>query len=197
MKKLLFTLVSLLSLLVMTTGAVFAAPLKDGVLSLLEVRNDKAGGVILVFNVSGEFSKSELKNGIVFFGDEKYELNCNLEGTVLTCTTSRATAGQYVTVNLAGFIFWTFVPEAAGIPASIGPTEYCYGVYDLYYDEGTGDYWKQFDTYCQEAPANYGDILDDFYNPDYGDYYDYEFLPSSPGCFDPVSEDAYYYICGS
>lgn len=194
MKKLLFTFVILLSMLVATTGSAFAAPLKDGYLTLVEVRNDTYGGVIFVFSIVGELSEKELKNGVIFFEDVKYGLHCKSENSVLTCTTSQATAGHNVTVNVGGFIFWTFIPEKG--PAT--PSQYCYGVYDVYYNEDSMEHsWQQFDTHCQDAPANYGDLLEDFENPDFGYPSDYEFLPDEPGCFDPVNVDAYYGVCPS
>lgn len=198
MKKLLFTLIILLSMLMTATNSASAAPLKDGYLTLVEVRNDRYGGVIFVFSIVGELNEKQLKNGIVFFGDEKYGLHCKSENSVLTCTTPQATAGHQVTVNLGGFLFWTFVPEKGPATPS-QPSQYCYGVYDVYYDEGSQtNSWQQFDTHCQDAPANNGDLLEDFYNPDFGYPSDYEFMPSSPsGCFDPVFAEAYYGPCPS
>lgn len=197
MKKSLFTLITLLSLLVLTTSVVFAAPLADGYLELREVRNDPNGAVIFVFDVVGEFSKSDFKGSFLTFGDNRFPLGCNLDGSVLQCTTSRAAGGQNVTLNIGGFIFWTRVPEK-GIGESSASSEYCYGVYDVYYNEDAQEHsWQQFDTYCQDSPANYGDILEDFENPDFGYPSDYEFLPNDPGCFDPIVDDAYYGLCPS
>jgi len=199
MKKILFTSIVVLSLLALPTGTAFAAPLADGYLILREVRNDADSSVIFVFDVVGEFSSSDFKNGFVFFGDEKFPMGCHLEGSVLQCTTSRATAGEYVTVNVGGFIFWAFVPERGTGDDTNAPSEYCYGVYDVYYiEEGEGmNVWQQFATHCQDSPANFGDTLQDFYNPDFGYPSDYEFLPNSPGCFDPVNINAYYGVCPS
>lgn len=153
MKKVLFTFFALLALLLMSTGTAFAAPLQDGYLVLLETRNDSAGGVIFVFEVMGEFTKKELRNGFVTEGDNKYPMHCNLDGAILQCTTSRATAEKNVTINLNGFIFWTYVPNA-----SAEPTQYCYGVYDAFWDEEEDGYaWEQFTTYCQDVPASLGE----------------------------------------
>lgn len=197
MKKIFFTILSLIALLTLSTGTAFAAPLADGYLILREVRNDANGGVIFVFDVVGDFSKSDFKNNFVFFGDEKFPMGCHLEGSVLQCTTSRATAGKYVTVNVGGFIFWAFVPERGGAEASES-SEYCYGVYDIYYEENEETHsWQQFETHCQNAPANYGDLLENYENPDFGFPSDYEFMPNDPGCFDPVNVDAYYGVCPS
>ena len=193
MKKVFFTGLVLLTLLALLTGTVAAAPLADGVLTLIEVRNDRGGAVILVFYFSGEFSKSQLRGGRVIVDGESFGLSCSqVSDETIQCTTTRRAGGHNVVVNLAGFNFWVFVPAARGGTA---PSQYCYGVYDVYFDsESESVFWGQFDTHCQDSPANFGDVLPDFYNPDYQDYNDYEFMPGSPaGCFDPVDEDAYYY----
>jgi hypothetical protein len=156
MKKIVYVLMTLFSLLVIITGTVFAAPLKDGQLNLREVRNDSSGGVIFIFDVAGEFNKQELKKGTVFFGDEKYDLNCKLEDNVLTCTTSRKTAGQYVNVNIDGFVFYARVPETPNTQKSTQP--YCYPVLDL--NEGpNGNVWNEIDEHCQNASASNGEII--------------------------------------
>jgi hypothetical protein len=194
MRKFLFMCVILLSLLTLVTSTVFAAPLTDVVITLVGVRNDAGGNVIFIFNVSGEFSKPRLNGTVNVQGeDANYGLYCSLvSDDTLQCTTSRKTGGRNVVVYLEGFVFWTFVPESSA-PAA---TQYCYNVYDTYSDEQTeSGYWASFTIHCQDAPADFGDVIEE-YNPDYGDYYEYEFLPSSPGCFDPVVENAYYYMCG-
>lgn len=189
MKKILFTGLVLLSLLAMSTGAALAA---GASVSLVEVRNDSGGGVIFVFKVSGEFSKSELNNGYVQVqGGDNYGLYCNqVDESTVQCSTSKKTGDQNVAVNFGGSTFWIFVPPAR---SSGVQSQYCYGVYDVYYysDEEPGLYWKMFDTYCQNEPASYGDSLENYYNPDFDEYYSYVFLPESPSCADKV-EDAYY-----
>lgn len=184
MKKLLFTFITLFSLLVMTTSVVLAAPVTDGYLELREVRNDPNGSVIFVFDVIGEFSKVDFKGSFLTFGDNRFPLDCNLDGSVLQCTTSRATGGQYVTLNIGGFIFWTRVPERSiGDTSSSG--EYCYPVMDLV--EGSeGEEWEQFDTHCQDTPANYGDTLLYFTEAIF------KLMPGSPVCSPSQSSDAFY-----
>ena len=192
MKKFLFTLFTLLVLLTIGTSAVFAAPLKgNGYLILFEVRNDSGGGVIFLFEVVGEFTKKELRNGFVYEGDNKYTMHCNLDGDILACTTSRATAGDYVNIYLNGFSFYARVPETGPAESAV-PTEYCYGVYDAFWDDGYA--WEQFATHCQDAPANLGDDIN-VYNPEYQDSYDYFFMNGSPACFDPIFIQAYYPTC--
>jgi len=189
MKKLIFTGLLLLSLLAGTVKTVFAL---DGLIFLEETRNDPGGGVIFVFSFSGEFSDSYFK-GFVTVGDEKYPIDCNVvaEGLV-QCTTSRAVAGRNVVVQVGEFIFYTFVPEG-GFQRSTGTTTYCYNVYDVYFiEDEERNVWLPFDVHCQDVLAVNGDLLENFYNPDYMDFIDYEFMEQSPSCFDPVTEEAYY-----
>jgi hypothetical protein len=184
MKKSLFTFITVLSLLILTTGTVFAAPLADGYLLLREVRNDAGGGVIFIFDVVGEFSKSDFKGSFLTFGDSKVPLDCKVESSTLYCTTSRVTAGQYVTLNIGGFIFWARVPDRSG-EGSTSSDGYCYPVLDLV-EEGEGEAWEQFDTHCQDTPANYGDTLI------YFSEVFFELMPSSPFCTPSQSGDAFY-----
>lgn len=188
MKKFIVTVFMMLGLLVGSVKTVYAL---DGLLTLEETRNDPGGGVIFVLTYTGEFPSSYF-TGFVTEGGNKYPIDCHVEGNVVTCTTSRAVAGKDVVLYIGDFIFWTFVPEGGFRPS--GSTTYCYNVYDYYSDESEeSTQWLPFDTHCQDIPAENGDILENFYNPDYNDYYDYEFMEQSPSCFDPVYEDAYYY----
>jgi hypothetical protein len=194
MRKILSTSFVLLALLALATGTVSAAPRADGMITLLEVRNDATGGVIFVFSVSGEFVKNKMNGTVDIQGDDsRYGLHCSLASEdTIQCTTTRKAGGHNVVVYLNGFVFWAFVPAVSG-PVS---TQYCYNVYDTYFDsQNEVGYWAAFTVHCQDAPANFGDI-ENIYNPDYSDFSDYEFAPSSPSCYDPVVEDAYYYFCG-
>lgn len=210
MKKTASVLLVLALLLSLTVQTVLA----QGILELLEARNDARGGVIFVFRFNGDFNKNDFKGGQVFFGDMKFPMNCNIadpEEGILQCTTSRKVAGHNVQINLAGQVFWAFVPVRSG---GGGGSQYCYGVYDwLPEGEGSGQPeeeveplngtgltdWVRFDTYCQDAPANVGDLLSNYYNPDWNDYFDYIFLLESPGCegMNPLYENAYFYNCES
>lgn len=211
MKKTASVFLILLLMLALTVQTVLA----QGYLELIEARNDAGGGVIFVFRFTGEFNKNDFKGGQVFLGDNKFPLNCNIADPVegiVQCTSSRSVAGQNVQINLAGQVFWAFVPARSG---SGGGTQYCYGVYDWLPgedSEGEGQSeefeplngiplsdWFRFDTYCQDVPANVGDVLSNYYNPDWDDYFDYTFLLDSPECefLNPQSEDGYYYVCES
>ncbi len=201
MRKVLFTGLVLLSLLALVTSTVSAAPNAGGLITLVEVRNDRDGNVIFVFNVSGEFPETRLNGSVQVQGeDANYGLYCSrVSDDTIQCTTSKKTGGRNVVVYLAGFIFWAFVPESSGpLPGSAGPTQYCYNVYDVYdefdqSEEYVGTFWASFTTHCQDAPANYGDIIENIYYPFYDTISDYEFMPENPSCFNTINEDAYYY----
>lgn len=185
MKKIQFRFMVLLSVLAVLVS-IAAVPMAGSAISLIEVRNDPLGGVIFVFSVNGKLSKSELKGFVqVQGGDANYSLGCNqVDESTVQCTTSKKAGGNNVVVTFGGSTFWTYVPEAA--------TPYCYNVYDYPPGPFSPDIYA-FTTQCQRVPASYGDMLIDFYNPDWGGYFDYEFLPESPVCYNDILEDAYYY----
>jgi hypothetical protein len=113
-------------------------------------------------------------------GGGDYDLYCSqVDDETVRCTASKKVYGKVV-VMFGGSTFWTSVTEYTG------PSNYCYNVYD--YD--TSFTWKNYGTHCQENPAEYGDTVP-WYNPDWDEYYDAEFLPEY-GCAGIV-EDAYYY----
>jgi len=191
MKKMRFVWI-LFSLVIFLTSLA-AAPLAGSAISLVDVRNDAGGGVIFIFNVSGEFSRSELKGFVEVQGeDANYDLYCTQkDDTTVHCTTSRKTGGQNVVVTFGGATFWAYVPEVAAL------TQYCYNVWDwpiAFGNEGeiSGAFfpYEIQATHCQNSPANYGDIVN-IYNPVWESSWDYEFLP---GCLGVV-DDAYWFAC--
>jgi len=192
MRKWLLTFVLVFSLLVSQATSASAAPLADGLITLRETRNDASGNVIFVFNFTGDFSKSDFKGGIVFFGDKKFPLDCNLvEEGVVQCTTSRAVGGQNVVINLAGFIFWTFVPERAASVATTSSSEYCYDVFDYQTDNETDFFWVPIGVHCQDMPATDGDEIE-------YDTFPYEFWSVISDGYCGVngnSESGFFQIC--
>ena len=197
MKKVASILVVLGILLSMSVQAVFAA--QQGTLELIEARNDRGGGVIFIFRFSpNDFTRSNFKDGRVYFEDSSLKLNCNItdetEG-VLQCTTSRAAAGKNVRINLAGFYFNASVPLRNGSGGGSANSETCYNVYDLF-ENPQGASWEAFDVHCPGSSPSVGDTLPDFPDP-WGGNRDYDFRDESPsGCFGAVTEDAYYAQCG-
>ena len=181
MKKMRFVWI-LFSLVIFLTSLA-AAPLAGSAISLVDVRNDVGGGVIFIFSVNGEFSKSELKGFVEVQGaDANYDLHCTQkDATTVHCTTSRKTGGHNVVVTFGGATFWAYVPEAA--------TLYCYPVYDYVYSNFLE--WQLIGNNCQSSPAQNGDIIN-FYN-DYGwdQWYDYEYM--DPSTLECVNFGAGYY----
>jgi hypothetical protein len=80
------------------------------------------------------------------------------------------------------------------VPEGVAPTQYCYNVYDVpsTFDGVSLMPLVAFTEHCQDAPANYGDMLNNFYNPDLDQSFDYMFRPESQICFEPIVENAYY-----
>lgn len=170
MKKFFATGLILLSLLVITTGTVFAG----SALSLIEVRND-GGGVTFVFRVTGEFSRNELKGFVQVQGGDSYPLSCvQQDETTVVCHASGKAGGQNVVVEFGGADFWTFVPERRAEVVS----SWCYALYDL--TEEAEDGWVQFAEHCMDREAVEGDTFVT-YNP-YKDEEDwtYYYLYNAP-----------------
>jgi hypothetical protein len=189
-RKVLFTFLVLCFMLVTTAGDALAA---NGLLTLVEVRNDPLGGVIFVFEVSGEFGRHELRNGTVHVqgADGDYGIHCNrVSEDTLQCTTTQKVAAKYVWLNLAGFIFWTYVPEKPAPVLPQGPSQYCYIVYSLEWDQQENTYWKEVDVHCQDVPAQEGDTIEYENSP-------YEFFYNSPSCFNtkPAPGEGYFEGC--
>lgn len=197
MKKFTSVFLALVALFALTVTPVLAA---SGNLTLRETRNDRGGGVIFVFEYTGEFTDADFKGGSVLLNGQYYPLDCNIvEGEgVVQCTASRALAGERVQVFLAGFTFWDKVPESRGFGG--GSETYCYNVYDWdFHSESESLIWVDFADHCQDAPANYGDIIDGYTPPWFsGGPFEYEFMPGSPSCdffSNSVDEDAYIGDC--
>lgn len=162
MKRLLFSTVILLTLLVLPTGTVFAG----SAIELIEVRNDY-GGVTFIFRVTGEFSKDELASGFVQVeGGDDYPLYCSQQDAeTVVCHTSKKAGANSVVVGFGGARFWTDVPEAI--------TEICYSVWD--WDlPSPSDYWQYQGDHCQPQRANDGDAIL-FYSPYWENTYTYYF----------------------
>jgi len=155
MKKMRFVWI-LFSLVIFLTSLA-AAPLAGSAISLVDVRNDAGGGVIFIFNVSGEFSRPELKGFVEVQGaDANYDLHCTQkDATTVHCTTSRKTGGHNVVVTFGGATFWAYVPEVAPTQSPAQPTQYCYSLWD-YFEYPA---WVDYGPFCQDTPAQDGDVI--------------------------------------
>ena len=150
MKKVLFTSLFLLSMLVSLVGTANAAPMASKAATLVSVDYGYKGP-ILTFQVTGKFSRAELKGTLHMQGGADYRLYCTqVDKTTVTCTTSKKVAGVNVSLSWGGFTFWTYIPNA---PAP----QYCYGVWDWW--EFTDNQWTDFGPHCQKTPAIEGDII--------------------------------------
>ena len=176
MKKQLFAVMLVLSMLAMFAGTAAAA----GTATLVSVSHGE-NGPVFTFSVNGRFSKSELKGTLHVEGGRDFDLHCTqLDDTTVKCTTSAKVSGVNVSFSWGGSTFWTNVPEAP---------VFCYGIYDWNFPDMTA--WQQYGTHCQENRATYGDIIS-WDNPDWGDS-PYVFLPESPVCPFYQPGDGYYF----
>jgi hypothetical protein len=185
MKKQLIAVVLVLSMLSAFAGTAAAAPLAVGVVNLVEVDFVWGKGPVFTFSVSGDVSKSDLKGSLHVEGGGDYVIHCvKVDAETVKCTGPQKVANVNAVVTWGGSTFWTYVP---------GPrTNFCYDVYDWNYP-GPYTTWVNFGSYCQEEPANYGDMII-WYNPGWDDTFLYIFEPESLPCFDEdVIGDAYYY----
>jgi hypothetical protein len=189
MRRHLFTILVLLSMLMMLVG-VAAAPMASGTATLVSVEYVPSKGPVFTFTVSGKFSRSKLKGTLHVEGGANYGLYCTqVDNVTVKCNTSQKVSGVNVALSWGGFKFWTYVPEA---PAP----KYCYSVWDWW--EFTNYEWTDFGPYCQDTPANEADIIlynvpdpggsfesfAEFYQEDVSDY-----CPSTV----PYHGPAYYY----
>lgn len=187
MKKRFFVICLALAMLAMFTSTVFAAPSAGSALSLVSATAG-LNGTVFFFKVSGEFSGAHLKGSTHVEGGEDYGLDCRqVDGETVRCTASRNVQGN-VTVMFGGSVFWTYIALF---------TQYCYSVFDW---DITITYWQYIGNNCQGFPAEYGDVIEDYYNAYWDEDYDYEFMPNSPDTLvncglslPPRSGDAFYY----
>lgn len=190
MKKKLFVICLVFAMLAMFTGTVFAAPSAGSALTLVSATAGM-NGTVFIFKVSGEFSGGHLKGSAHVEGGEDYGLDCRqLDDETVRCTASRNAQGN-VTVTFGGSTFWTYVAPFTR------PTSFCYNVFDW---DLTLTHWQYIGDNCQDVPAQYGDVIEDYYNVYWEWSFDYEFMPYSPetwlhcGASIPSqSGDAYYY----
>lgn len=178
MKKYLFTIIIILSMLAMFTGTVAAA----GNVKLVSVIFVPGKGPVFTFEVSGEYSNADLKGALHVVGGADFDLHCTqVDSSTVKCTSTKKAAGRDVVLSWGGATFWTFVPP--------DPELYCYGIYDW---TPTVDSWMLYGRNCQKSPAEYFDAID-WDNPEWGPS-PYWFLPGSPGCFaEDIIMDAYYF----
>jgi hypothetical protein len=178
MKKHLFTLLLVVSMLATFVGTAAAAPLASGTAELVGVVYVPGKGPVYTFQVSGNFSKEELTGWMHVDGEGDYALHCWQEDAVtVKCSSDKVVSNVKVVLSWGGSKFWTTAPVAK---------YYCYGVWD--YDKSNT--WKNYGENCQEKPAQYGDVIS-WYNPDFGDNLDHIFLPDL-ACVG-LYGDAYYY----
>src|SRR5574341_2181620 len=160
MKKQLFTILLVVTMLAMFTGTVAAA----GSATLVSVIYVPGKGPVYTFEVSGKYSKAEREGILQVNGGGSFDLHCSqIDSTTVKCVSSKKAAGQNVTLSWGGSRFSASVPVAPGA--------FCYGIWDWEYSL-TPTTWVNYGTYCQPRAAHYGDAID-WYNEVYGATFTY------------------------
>lgn len=207
--------VTILTVLTMHVGTVFAAPLSAGEVVELESAHGGASGTVFIFKVNGEFSGAELQGNVQTGDGAEFPLYCaQLNAETVRCLTSSKVWGD-VNVTFGGISFTTRVGPFERVFSSTSspseptdptdptdptgptePTEYCYGIY--HWSNPSLDAWSSLGTNCQSSIANYGDSIN-FYDPYWDFTLTFDFMPNNPDypvCAINRSGDAYYYpIC--
>jgi hypothetical protein len=99
MKRHLFTILVLLSMLVMPIG-VAAAPMAAGTATLVSVEYVPGKGPVFTFTVSGKFSRSNLKGTLYVEGGADYGLHCTqVDEVTIKCNTSQKVSGVNVSFS--------------------------------------------------------------------------------------------------
>lgn len=166
MKKIWYISVAVIILLATTVKPV-AAQDNSRNITFLQVRNFYGKGLVFRFSYIGKFKNYEIQNAFVYWNGHEYTLDCNFGNEiVISCVAQaglRTQVGQQVTGTVAGFRFTTIIP----IPRALF-TEFCYSIWDYWGFTGwrwadMTDYWSE--PYCQDKPANVGDLL--YYEMEY------------------------------
>lgn len=184
MQKALYTVLFLGALLVSLVGTAAAAPVAAKSATLVSVDYATLKGPVFTFDVTGKFSRAELRGKLEVVGGGEYGLYCTqVDSDTVTCNSSKKVANVSVTLFWGGSTFSAYVP---------GPSQFCYDIYD--WDAAPANAWVNYGTFCQESRAQYGDsMLWD--NPVFGPSL-YQYLPESPDqdwCPFYRPGDAYYY----
>ena len=120
MKKTIWVLMLVISLLVANTGVAWAG----AAIELISVSNN-GGGPTFTFRVSGEFSPSQLKGSGHINGGDDFEMECNQQDdTTVVCHAPKKASGQAVSVTFGGATFWADVPQPQF--GGRGSSQYCY-----------------------------------------------------------------------
>ncbi len=183
MKKQLSVIALVLAMLAMFTGTAAAAPLASGSVTLVSVIFVAGKGPVFTFQVSGHYSKQDLKGAAVHVvGGEDFSLYCvQVDSDTVTCTVSKAAADHDIVVTWGGATFTAHTPA--------DPHLNCYGIWDWTINE---DAWMYYGRHCQRDAATFGNVIV-WNNPVWGPS-PYVFAPGSPSCFtNDVSGDGYYY----
>ena len=174
MKKYLVTILIVLSMLAMFAGTASAA-----------ANIEFLGGTWTGHGVNFKFNVSEKLPGVwitatVSWDGGSAKMTCNQEGDIVTCAGPKSAADKNITVTFQGISYSTYVNSHS----------YCYNVWDWW--DFTNNEWTNFGPYCQESPANEGDIITYTVPDPAGSFESWaEFYTEVPDCAPPAP--GYYY----
>ena len=132
-------------------------------------------GPVFEFQVNGDVVG--INNASLVTSEKTFNnVGCTqIDAETVKCTTPKKSAGLNGTLHIGSFIFWVSVPKAR----TMG-----YGVYDW---DVNGN-WSQIGTYYQDGPRP---AWIQFYNPDWGETFQYVYLPNGLDCYN--AGPGYYY----
>jgi hypothetical protein len=206
MKRSIWFLALTLALLTSMFGAAFSPVAAEGgdSIKLISAQHVPGKGVVFIFEVTGDAGKDGFAGSVTINGQDFNLENCVYrDDGKLACVSSRGLS-KYVTnvatANLNGY----------SSSAPIHSKTYCYSVFDYYLtnlplDTQPADsavdplafelIWENVGRFCQDSMAMVGDSII-FYNPTYGEYFDYYFRDQGEdGPFCLKAGPGYYYPC--
>ncbi len=143
MNKKVFFALAILSILAMTFASA-AAPAKTATYAGAQFIQGK--GLVLTFNVSGNFSAGELKGSIYVYGEKSYQMNCyykdNTDNTVLGCVAPdklKMFAGKGAVARFGDFGFYITIPDTGFY---CNGSEIFYAIGRVTLANGTVDNWE-------------------------------------------------------
>ena len=143
MKKILVSVLVLLSMLTMFVGTVAAAP---------KMSVTFQGGIWTGHGVNFTFKVDESLGGgwltaTISWDGGGANMSCVQEGDIVTCTGPKTAADKNIVVSFQGLSYSTYVKSHS----------FCYGIWD-YWGFTNGE-WENFGPYCQDTAAHQGDMI--------------------------------------
>lgn len=190
-KKMLHTTVAVLFLAAFFLSLTVTPARAASEVTFLGARYIVGKGLAITFKISADFDFSQLAS--VNVNGKPYDLACTSKGEsqgyktiVCIAKVSQRLASGEALISLGSYTFNARLVE---------PRPWCYSIFD--YDLSFT--WDEIGSHCQAHTAATGDLIY-FYNPVYGDYFDYiygEYTIFDPFCgpLPPNLGSGFYYEC--